>query len=60
MKVKRCVGGIFLSGRHRYMTVKWLRSGVQAIRAGLWQRQVGRLLVRISRKLRCSCGCTNH
>jgi hypothetical protein len=56
MRLKRTYGGWHLSGRRRYMTVKWLRPGVTAIRSGLWQRQVGRLLVRVARRLQ-SCGC---
>lgn len=48
MRVKRTYRGAYLSGRCRYLTAKWLRPGVKAIRAGLWQVQVGRLLVRCS------------
>lgn len=51
MKLRRTYRAVRLVGRHRYLTIKWLHPGVQAIRAGLWQLQVGRLLVRLSRTL---------
>ncbi len=51
MKIRRTVRGVYLVGRRRYLTVKWLRPGVSAIQAGLRQWQAGRLLVRLSRTL---------
>lgn len=51
VKARRVYRGVAVIGPRRYVTVKWLRAGVWAVRAGLWQGQVGRLLVRVSRKL---------
>jgi hypothetical protein len=51
VKIRRAYRGVYLAGHRRYLTVKWLRTGVRAIRAGLWQWQAGRLLVRLSRTL---------
>ncbi len=51
VRLERAVRGWRIVGRTRYLTVKWLRPDVAAVRAGVWQRQVGRLLVRVSRTL---------
>ncbi len=57
MRVKRAVGGFYVSGCHLFLTVKWLRPRLRALRGGIRQWQVGRLLVRLSPTLRaCSCG----
>lgn len=54
--VRRTYRGFYLSGRRRYVKVKWLHPGVRAVRWGLWQVQVGRLLVRVAvRLLLCPC-----
>lgn len=54
VRVKRTYRGVYLSGRRRYVTVKWLRPGVRTVRSGIWQWQVGRLLVRLSWTLKAS------
>lgn len=48
LRVRRTYRGWYLSGRCRYLKVKWLHRDVRAIRAGLWQVQVGRVLMRCS------------
>ncbi len=51
MRARRTVRGWYLVVRRRYLKVVWLRPGVVAIRCGIRQWQVGRLLVRVSRTL---------
>ncbi len=51
VRLKRTVRGWYIVGRRRFVTVKWLRPGVVAIRAGIRTWQVGRLPVRVSRTL---------
>jgi len=48
LKARRAYRSVCLIGRRRYLRVKWLLPGVRAIRAGIWQVQIGRLLVRQS------------
>lgn len=46
--LRRTAHGWYLVGRKHYLTVKWV-PGWQAITSGLYQAQLGPLLIRIGR-----------
>lgn len=48
MRISRTYRGVHLSGRRRYLTIKWLLPGVRPIRSGIWQARAGRVFVRLA------------